>query len=317
MSKDATENRLEEYPDIFVDIFNNLILEGYGTLKEEDLFPMPTRTYTRKVNGEIRSGMSDIRKGFRINGCLQLICALENQTGIDHTMPERLMGYEYSGYEEQIKRITDGNRRRKKYAGSRRIYRNQKLAPIVTGVLYYGEKKWKYPMRLHEMLAFPDGMEEITRKHVADYPMNIIQVAHLTKEERARLTSDFRIVAEYLACKNDKEKWTEFLADTKEIRHVEEILDVIWELSDEGNYKILSDKIKKTGLKRRSWNMCEIARELERIGMEKGMEKGIMSMIRDNLDMGNERTKILEKIVHYFSISTESAQKYYERTMAQ
>lgn len=185
--------------------------------------------------------------------------------------------------------------------------------------------KWKYPMRLHEMLAFPDGMEEITRKHVADYPMNIIQVAHLTKEERARLTSDFRIVAEYLACKNDKEKWTEFLADTKEIRHVEEILDVIWELSDEGNYKILSDKIKKTGLKRRSWNMCEIARELERIGMEKGMEKGIekgmekgiMSMIRDNLDMGNERTKILEKIVHYFSISTESAQKYYERTMAQ
>jgi len=30
LSKDATENRLEEYADVFVDIFNNLILEGHG-----------------------------------------------------------------------------------------------------------------------------------------------------------------------------------------------------------------------------------------------------------------------------------------------
>ena len=37
MSKDATENRLEEYADVFVDIFNNLILEGHGVLREEDI----------------------------------------------------------------------------------------------------------------------------------------------------------------------------------------------------------------------------------------------------------------------------------------
>jgi len=317
LSKDATENRLEEYADVFVDIFNNLILEGYGTLREEDVFPMSTRTYTRTADGEIRNGMSDIRKENRTGGHLQLICAMENQTGIDHTMPERVMGYEYSGYEEQIKRIQDENRKQKRDAGSKRIFRRQKLAPVVTGVLYYGDKKWKQPMRLHEMLEFPKEMDKVLRKHVADYPMNIIQVAHLTEEERERLTSDFRILAEYLACRKDKEKWMRFLTGVKEIRHVEELLDVIWELSGDENYKALCDKIKKKKLKRRKWNMCEIARELERIGMEKGIEKGIISMIRDNLDMGNEKEKIVEKLVHYFSIPVDRAQGYYERAITQ
>ena len=263
MSKDATENRLEEYADVFVDIFNNLILEGYGTLREEDVFPMSTRTYTRTADGEIRNGMSDIRKENRAGGHLQLICAMENQTGIDHTMPERVMGYEYSGYEEQIKRIQDENRKQKRNAGSKRIFRRQKLAPVVTGVLYYGDKKWKQPMRLHEMLEFPKEMDKVLRKHVA------------------------------------------------------ELLDVIWELSGDENYKFLYDKIRKKKLKRRKWNMCEIARELEKIGVEKGIEKGIFCMIRDNMEMGNEKDKILEKIVRYFSIPVDRAQGYYERAITQ
>ena len=244
MSKDATENRLEECPDVFVDIFNNLILEGHGTLKEEDLIAMPTRAYRRKMDGELQSGMRDVRKIACGSSRFRLICALENQTGIDHTMPERIMGYEYAGYEEQVKILMEENEKRRKSAGSKRIFKKQKLAPIVTGVLYFGEKSWTYPRTLHEMIQFPEGMEDILKKYVADYPVNIVQVAHLTKEQRERLTSDFRIVAEYLACKNDREKWTAFLENTKEINHVEELLDVIWELSHDENYKILKENIK-------------------------------------------------------------------------
>jgi len=70
------------------------------------------------------------------------------------------------------------------------------------------------------------------------------------------------------------------------IEEERELLDVIWELSDDENYKFLYDKIRKKKLKRRKWNMCEIARELE-------------------------------KIVRYFSISMERAQRYYERAITQ
>ena len=98
----------------------------------------------------------------------------------------------------------DENREKKKSAGSKRIFKSQKLRPVLTEVLYYGRQKWKSPLRLHEMLQSSEGMEEVLKPYVADYPMNLVQVAHLTKEERERLTSDFWIVAEYLACRDDK-----------------------------------------------------------------------------------------------------------------
>ena len=140
MSKDAAENRLEEYPDVFADIFNNLILEGCRVVTEEHLVPMPVRAYARKHDGTLRNGIRDVWKEMRGCGSLRLLCGIENQTEIDRTMPERVMGYEYAGYEEQVKQILDQNRKRNKSAGARRIFRDQKLAPIVTGVLYYGEK---------------------------------------------------------------------------------------------------------------------------------------------------------------------------------
>ena len=37
MSKDAAENRLEDWDDVFVDIFNNLVFGGHEIIKEEDL----------------------------------------------------------------------------------------------------------------------------------------------------------------------------------------------------------------------------------------------------------------------------------------
>ena len=335
MSKDAAENRLEEYDDVFADIFDNLILGGRGIVKAEDLISRPTRAYMRKTDGEIRSGMRDIRKENRRNEQFRLICGMENQTEIDNTMPERLMGYEYAGYEEQVKQIMDENKARKRSAGAKRIFGKQKLAPVLTGVLYYGEREWKKPRCLHDLLQFPEGMEDVPKEYVADYPMNLVQVARLTKEERERLTSDFRIVAEYLACKDDRKKWEEFLKNTKEIRHVEELLDVIWELSGDEHYYILKDKIRNEKKRKEKWNMCQIAEELERIGIEKGIqqgiqrgmqkgikkgmksgiETGIVAMIRENLDMGLQKETILEKIVRYFSVTHEKALRYYNQVV--
>lgn len=74
--------------------------------------------------------------------------------------------------------------------------------------------------------------------------------------------------------------------------------------------------------------MCNIAEELERIGMEKGLEegiekgieqgleRGIRSMILDNLNLGTGKEQILEKVVYYFSVSLEKAEAYYNRAAA-
>ena len=154
--------------------------------------------------------------------------------------------------------------------------------------------------------------------------MNLVQVARLTKEEINRLTSDFRIVAEYLSYKDDEEKWDEFWKSEKEILHVEELLDVLLEISQDDHYLKLRDMIRHEGRRKEKWNMCRMAEALEKRGIEKGIQKGIEKgietgrkegisvMIQDNLEMGQAKDVILEKVMRFFSLTRESALEYYE-----
>ncbi len=191
------------------------------------------------------------------------------------------------------------------------------------------------------MLQFPEGLEEKLKPYVADYPMNLIQVARLTEEERSRLTSDFRIVAEYLACKEDEEKWREFLKWEKEILHIEELLDVLAEISKDKHYLELRNMIRKEKRGKETWNMCKIAESLEMSGMRKGLDRGrregliqgrsegriegriagrnegILAMIRDNLEMKQEKETILDKVVRFFSLTQENAAEFYDMVVAE
>ena len=313
MGKDPSENRLEEKADVFADVMNNLILKGQQVITEEELIPLPTKAYARKTDGELRSGMRDVRMESRRNGVLRLIMSVENQTGIDNTMPERVMGYEYSSYEEQVKKIMDMNHMDKKDAGSRRIFKNQKLSPVLTGVLYYGRRKWKSPLCLHDMLQFPEGMEEALKPYVADYPINLVQVAYLTEEERERLTSDFRIVAEYLACRDDKEKWKEFLENTKEIRHVEELLDVIWELSGDDGYRALKEQIQKREIRKERWTMCEMLQYVIQKGKTEGIKEGMKMIARNLSDLGFD----VREAARLCNVSLDMMQEWYAEWVAE
>ena len=102
MGKDVVEKRLEEYDDVFVDIFNNLVLMGQQVLKEKDLIPRSAMVYIRRPDGTLRGGMRDIWKENLSQGRFRLVCGIENQSDIDNTMPERVMGYEFADYETQI-----------------------------------------------------------------------------------------------------------------------------------------------------------------------------------------------------------------------
>ena len=110
MGKDSAEKRLEEWNDVFADIFDNLLFGGERVIEADTLVPLPTVSYTRQPDGTLRSGIRDIRKADRTGSQYRLICGIENQTGVDNTMPQRVMGYDYADYEEQIRKIMDQNK---------------------------------------------------------------------------------------------------------------------------------------------------------------------------------------------------------------
>lgn len=273
MKKDIAEKRLEGCNDVFADIFDNLLFEGQPVLLENQLTPLPTEAFVRDMGGALRQGNRDIRKADCRGGRYYLICGIENQTVRDNTMPERTMGYDYAAYEEQIKELAEKNREAGNPARLKRIHDHQRLAPVITAVLYYGQERWERPLCLHDMLEFPAEYEDTLKQYTANYPINLIQVAHLSKEARERLTSDFRLIADYLSCRNDRQEWDAFMSSPVCIHHPEEFLDTMSAITNDTRYKRIKEKLMENN-ENGEMCMCSMAEMLEQRGIEKGIEKG-------------------------------------------
>ncbi len=91
----------------FADIFNNVLFEGKSILKKEELTSLPTESYVREVDGEIHKEHRDVRKADKDNNVYCLVYGIENHSGVDNTMPERVMGYDYAAYEAQEEPMED------------------------------------------------------------------------------------------------------------------------------------------------------------------------------------------------------------------
>lgn len=311
MKKDITKKRLEDHNDVFADIFNVLLFDGEEVLLEEYLVPMPTEGFSRMHGGTLRQGNRDVRKADKRDGCYRLIFGGENQEGIDNTMPQRLMGYDFASYEEQIKNLVSKNTNAGKPAVIKRIHDNQKLAPVITILLYWGADEWSTPLTLHDMLKFPFELEEKIKPFVADYPMNLIQISSLPDQVRRRFKSDFRLLAEFVFCKNDALKLMLLSQDnTKKLHHPEELLDALSAVSKDIRYENMKKQISQRAEKE-DVTMCVLADMLENKGIEQGIKRGISALIQDNLEDGKMEPQILDKLVKHFSLSRERAKEYF------
>ena len=143
----------------------------------------------------------------------------------------------------------------------------------MTAVLYWGNE-WNGPLTLHDMLEIPQDTEEVIRPLVPDYPMNLVEVRKIPKEVREKLTSDFRLIAEYAARKQDPDQLEELMEDkVHTINHPEEFLDMLSEVANDKRYKNAKEKILKN--EEENVTMCVIAEKLENRGIQKGIEQGI------------------------------------------
>ncbi len=87
-------------------------------------------------------------------------------------------------------------------------------------------------------------------------------------------------------------------------------------MSKDNIYLMLKEKIKKDEKRKEKWTMCKILEYVMNKGIGEGREEGIYVLIRDNLEMGQEKETILEKIIRYFSVSREHAIMYYVKAVA-
>ena len=168
--KDMVEKIMEDYPDVFADIVNVLLFDGKQVVSEEDLKETGIRSQFKADTGMIHEEERDVGKYWIRGGKVQAMIGLENQSCPDGVMPMRIIGYDGASYKSQL--AGKGNRQR---------------YPVVTLVLYFGEKRWSGKQRsLWELFARKensgDGGQTYAQicSFAEDYHMRIFEIADLS-----------------------------------------------------------------------------------------------------------------------------------------
>lgn len=207
-----------------------------------------------------------------------VVLGIENQQHIHYAMPLRHMIYDAMGYLKEYQEIT------RNYKGSNiklsdsdeflsRMRKEDRMHPIITLTIYTGEKVWDGPCSLKDMIV---EMPEEIAAVFSDYKMNLLEVrdsaGYAFRNEDVQ--SAFEITREVFAGNfaGIRERY-------KDKRISSEALSLIGQMAGSTESMEMGKSMEVT-------NMCTALERLKAEGIEQGMEKGVektvISMLKKN-----------------------------------
>ena len=162
----------------FADLFNAFLFKGQQVLKAGDLEETDT-----DISGILKR--NDLGKAYQksldvvkktAHGVDFVILGLENQEKIHYAMPLRILQGDVMLYLQECKDIQKINGEQNQYSSAdeylSRFKKTDRLHPVITLCVYYGEKDWDGPRHLTDMLKIPEGYRTL----VSDYKMNLLEI---------------------------------------------------------------------------------------------------------------------------------------------
>ena len=303
--KDLSEKLLFDYNDVFADIFNVLIFNGEQKLGVNELQNCSVQSQYKAQDGLLHEQERDVVKRWKKNGVTFSILGLENQSTIDKLIPIRIMSYDAAAYREQLRNAETIPVHMKPSSRKR-----MNIAPVISIVLYFGEKRWDSPIMLKDIIGdIPAEMNEF----VNDYKVHVFNIAYLSEEIIEKFTSDFGIVADFFVQKRINKNYIP--DDKRKIQHVDELLKLLSVMSGDEAYQKM---VEIPTLKGAVSVMCDVAQNLLKIGRKEGLEEGIKEGIKEGItvlvdtlkEMGQTNDFIVKKIMEKFSLTEEDAKQY-------
>lgn len=162
----------------FADLFNAVLFHGKTFINPQDLTEADTdisSIVTFKEHTETIQKTLDVVKKTAY-GIDFVIWGLENQMRAHYAMPLRHMLGDALGYLKEYTGLVKKNKQTKKLENSLEFLSGMKktdrLHPMITLCVYYGEEPWDGPFSLIDMLKIPKELKPL----VCDYKMNLLQV---------------------------------------------------------------------------------------------------------------------------------------------
>ena len=228
-----------------------LLFDGKEVVKEDALTDASSLSQYKAEN-KLHEQERDVAKYWKDKNSNIRIClyGLENQTAIDIDIPLRIISYDGAAYRAQLLDDKDKGK--------------QKRYPVVTLVLYFGEKRWNKPHSLKECLDIPKELEP----YVSDYKVNVFEIAWLEDETVQKFKSDFKIVADYFV---QVRKNKAYVPSREKIKHVNEILKLMSGLTHNEKFEEAQLPLPKNG---GGINMYDAFAQIETKGFNAGILKG-------------------------------------------
>jgi len=151
------------------------------------------------------------------------IIGIENQDEIDYELPIRIMNYDALHYKKQVASISKNVRANPHGLESGEyLYgfkKDSRLYPVITFILYAGEKPWIAATSLHEIIDFTD-IPDTLRNMVSDYKIQVIDIRRL--QDTSIFKTDVRYVFDFLRCCENRDTLLELVSKEAYYQNVDQ-----------------------------------------------------------------------------------------------
>ncbi|MGI6499675.1 MAG: Rpn family recombination-promoting nuclease/putative transposase [Anaerostipes sp.] len=200
-------------PKRFADVFNQGVFQGEIKILPEELKELDSVSKQSRGGNRTR----DLVKQYMYEDTKLSILAIENQNNIQYFMPLKNMLYDSDFYNDQRKIISKSHKDIKDLKGDEYISsfsKNDKLSPIITLVIYYGDKEWNAPKELHEMLEVSPKLKPF-KGLIQNYKINLLEVSKIDNLDA--YSDDMKVLFGFIKYQRDNEKLQQFISKNKEI----------------------------------------------------------------------------------------------------
>lgn len=278
----------------FADFFNAVLFGGREVIYASQLQERDTEESNVLELGAQDESITAARDLFRVlktaMGVEFALVGMEIQDKIHYGMPVRVLNLDAYAYDKQWKGLKE------KYKNAQgmtedeylsHMKKEDKFLPVVTVVIYYGEKAWDGARDLHGVLNIPDEIKPF----VGNYPMHLVEVVNNTLQFKNADNRDlFQLLNLVYNASLDKKERLKRAQEYEDSHTVDE--DVVRALAATNNIKI--DKTKR----KERLKVCTLFEEIAKDSREEANIETAREMIKDN--------EPIERIMKYSRLSKET-----------
>lgn len=295
----------------FADFFNAVLFDGEQVIKPDELEDIDTeessvlehKEYAESI-GASRDNVKIRKKSTRYDVEF-VILGMEGQEHIHYAMPMRVMGYDYGTYKKQYDDNASKYRHTKGLSDDEfisKMKKTDKFIPVITIVVYYGEKAWDGAISLHGMLNIPEEMKPF----VNDYKIHLVEARKNNLKLHNINNKDLFNLLEILLDRSGR------LNEIKEkainyAREHEVEKSVIMTVAGAANCKMDYNMNEKKG----DADMCTVFEETWKEGLAEGIIEGeAKGIVELGHEFGLSEEDILTRLQKKLNISLQKAREY-------